>query len=63
MLMLLLLFLVYNTIVTLANTFFGKTWINLLNHKKSPYYIIAFVILFWILRNLHFKPFIWLAPY
>jgi len=63
LLLLLILLLIYHGVVILANSYFNKTWKSLLNHKKTPYFLLVIAILFWILRNLPFKPFIWLAPY
>lgn len=39
-----------------------KKFYQLLYHPKSPYVILGIVILFWILRNLHFSPFHYLSP-
>lgn len=35
---------------------------TVLYHPKSPYIIFGIIILFWVLRNLHFSPFYFLAP-
>lgn len=35
---------------------------KLIYHPKSPYIIFSIVILFWVLRNLNFSPFHYLAP-
>lgn len=57
-----LLFLGYHGIIIIANKFFGKTWKSLLNHPRTPLIVLIIIILFWVLRNLSFAPFNWLAP-
>jgi len=43
--------------------FYSKTkFYNLVYHPKSPYIIFGIITLFWILRNLNFSPFHYLAP-
>ena len=57
-----LLFLFYHGIVLIANRFFGKPWRSLFYHPKTPIIVLVIIIIFWILRNLPFAPFNWLAP-
>lgn len=39
-----------------------KAFFEIIYHPKTPYIFLAVTIVFWILRNLHFTPFNWLAP-
>lgn len=39
-----------------------ETFVNIIYHPKSPYIIFGIFILYWILRNLPFVPFTYLAP-
>ncbi len=57
-----LIFLGYHAVIRIANKFLNKHWKSLLNHPKTPLVVLVIIILFWILRNLAFAPFNWLAP-
>lgn len=55
--------MVFTLIFGLGLYFFSKErFNNLMYHPKSPYIIFGVVILFWVLRNLDFAPFHYLAP-
>lgn len=57
-----LILLGYHGVILFANKFLNKNWKSLFNHPKTPIVVLVIVILFWILRNLPFAPFNWLAP-
>lgn len=57
-----LILLSYHGIILMANKFLNKNWQSILNHPKTPIIVLVIIILFWILRNLPFAPFSWLAP-
>lgn len=54
--------LAYHGIILFANKFLNKNWQSVLNHPKTPIVVLVIIILFWVLRNLPFAPFNWLAP-
>jgi len=58
-----LLLLIYHWTVCLINKFFNKNWKSILNHSKTPIIILIIIIIFWVLRNLPWKPFSLLAPH
>ena len=53
---------IYYFIVSIINRNRKKPITNILNFKITPIIILIIIILYWILRNLPFEPFIWLAP-
>jgi len=57
-----LLLLAYHAVILVANKFFNKNWKSILNHPKTPLIILVIILLFWILRNIPYAPFNWLAP-
>jgi len=57
-----LILLGYHGILLLANRFFNKNRKSILNHPKTPLIVLIIIVLFWILRNLPYAPFNWLAP-
>jgi hypothetical protein len=52
----------YHLLVTALNKWFGRKIFNYLYHPKVPLILLGIVIAFWILRNIPFGPFNWLAP-
>jgi len=56
------LFITYHYIRPLINNRFGLHLPNLMYKKSTPWIILVIVVLFGILRNIPFVPFIWLAP-
>lgn len=58
-----LVLITYHLIVTSLNTFLNKNFKNYLFYKKVPLFILAIIILFWILRNIPYYPFNLLAPH
>jgi hypothetical protein len=58
-----LLLLLYHSIVLLINHFFKTKYESILNYKNTPMIILIVILVFWILRNLPFEPFSWLAPH
>lgn len=57
-----ILVLVYDIGIKSINKLLNKSFYNILQHKYTPMLILVIVLLFWILRNLPFQPFNWLAP-
>jgi len=57
-----LLLLGYHLIVTGINTIFKKQLYNYVYHPKTPLIILAVIVVFWILRNIPYYPFNFLAP-
>ena len=57
-----ILFIGYHVTITNLNLFLKKKIYNYVYHPKTPFIILMIIILFWILRNLTFYPFNWLAP-
>tara|TARA_R110002049_G_scaffold76250_4_gene196088 strand:+ start:8433 stop:8840 length:408 start_codon:yes stop_codon:yes gene_type:complete len=62
LILLLAIVLLYDVFVKLAQTFFNKTFNNLLQNSKTTYIILFMIILFGILRNINVYPFTVLAP-
>jgi hypothetical protein len=56
------LFILYHLAIPVIKKVTGKELPNLLYHPRTPWIILAVVILFWILRNIRIAPFDWLAP-
>jgi hypothetical protein len=57
-----LLIVMYHICIEGINYFFKKNIYNLLNHPKTPIFILIFIIIFWIARNIPVYPFTLLAP-
>ena len=57
-----LLIIAYHIVITGMNKIFKKNSYNYLYHPKTPILILILIILFWILRNIPYYPFSWLAP-
>ena len=57
-----LLILAYHSIIEGINFIFKKNIYNYIYHPKTPIVILIIVILFWVLRNIPYEPFNWLAP-
>ncbi|SDW78351.1 Protein of unknown function [Lutibacter oricola] len=55
--------LLYYCFIEISNTFFNKHYTNKLKQQKTLVIILIVIILFFILRNLPFEPFNWLAPH
>lgn len=56
------LLILYHYLHPVVNRFFKWKLPNIFYFKSTPWIIFAFVILFWILRNIPFYPFSVLAP-
>lgn len=56
------IFALYHLAIPLVKKYTGKALPNYLYHPRTPWIILTVVILFWIIRNLPFIPFGWLAP-
>lgn len=54
--------LFYHYVIQAFNYFFEKKYISILDKKNAPKYIFVIVILYWILRNIPYWPFTFLAP-
>jgi len=52
----------YHLIIKGINTFFNKNVYNFIYHPKTPFLLLLFIIVFWILRNIPLYPFNLLAP-
>jgi hypothetical protein len=57
-----LLILGYHFIISFWNKLFKQRVYNYLHHPKVPLFLLVFIVLFWILRNIDKVPFSWLAP-
>ncbi len=57
-----LLILTYHLTIEGLNLFFKKNIYNYMNHSKTPMFVLIFIILFFIARNITYEPFNWLAP-
>lgn len=57
-----LLIFAYHLTIESLNLFFKKNIYNFLYHPKTPIFVLIFIILFWIARNIPYEPFNWLAP-
>ena len=53
----------YYWTIKVLNLIFNKKYYNYIYHPKTPVLILIFVILFWILRNISYYPFILLSPH
>ncbi len=57
---LLVVFLHYS--IAISNHFLGTTYHSILDKSKAPWVIFIIVVLFFILRNIPYPPFSYLAP-
>ncbi len=57
-----LLIIIYHLITEGLNLFLTKKIYNYIYHPKTPLFILAIVILFWIFRNIPVYPFNLLVP-
>ena len=57
-----LFIIAYHLILLVANRFFYKSFYNYLNHPKTPFILLFFIVCFWVLRNIPSYPFNLLAP-
>lgn len=62
MFLLVIVVLSYQAIIFIINKLGKKTYNNLLHKSKTTYTILVLVILFWIMRNIPYFPFMELAP-
>lgn len=56
-------FMAYSAIVFVSNTFWNKQWVQQIFYK--PWFaksVLGVVLIFWLIRNLPFSCFQWLAP-
>jgi hypothetical protein len=56
------LLVIYHYVHPLLNKLFNWKLPNIFYYKSTPWIILVIVVLFWILRNLPFYPFTFLAP-
>ncbi|RXP53474.1 DUF2752 domain-containing protein [Lutibacter sp. HS1-25] len=54
--------LIYHITITVLNTYFKKNYFNYLNHAKTGWIVLIFILVFWISRNIPCYPFELLAP-
>lgn len=57
-----LLIVAYHVSVVGLNTYFNKNIYNYMYHPKIGWFLLAFILIFWILRNIPIYPFNLLAP-
>ncbi|MFD0932933.1 DUF2752 domain-containing protein [Psychroflexus salinarum] len=62
LILLAVLIIAYKFYVSYINSTNSKPTKNLLHHNAAPWLILAFVLGFWILRNIPLEPFLILAP-
>lgn len=57
-----LFIIAYHLVVVGLNTYFKKNIYNYMNHPKTGWFLLVFIVSFWILRNIPSFPFNLLAP-
>lgn len=57
-----ILVFLYKGLLMLRSYYYPQKQSNLLYHPKTAWLILILVVLFWLLRNLPFEPFSFLAP-
>lgn len=57
-----LLIAAYHQSIVIFNFYTKKNTYNLIYHPKFPIVVAAIVLLFWVLRNLPYEAFSWMAP-
>jgi len=55
--------ILYNISIKTLNKLTPKNYYNYLYHPKTPLFLLIMVSLFWILRNIPYSPFTYLAPH
>ena len=56
------IFIVYHLLRPFVKKIFGIKLPDFLYHTKTPWILLAIIVLFWICRNIPVIPFKWLAP-
>lgn len=57
-----ILVLGYKLYLMIYSKFYNEKKSNLLYNTKTPWIILVLIISFWILRNIPYEPFLYLAP-
>lgn len=57
-----ILVLVYKLFIALRAKFYPEKSSNLLYSPNTPWIILIFILSFWVLRNIPYEPFTFLAP-
>ena len=58
-----LLIIGYHLLISGINYIFSKTIYNYIYHPKTPIVLLIIIVVFWILRNIPYYPFNFLAPH
>jgi len=57
-----ILVLLYKVFLLIRAKFYPEKRTNLLYNTKTPWIILSVILIFWLLRNIPFEPFSYLAP-